>query len=389
MAAYRGFFMGLRRQTAVLLGAGHAHLYTIQRAALFRREGFELVVVAPGAFWYSGSATGMLGGIYPPEQDQVDVAELVRRGGGRFVQGTAARIEPGRKTVVLEGGETVPYDVLSVNVGSEVKPLAGSEGRAEVYAIKPLERLWELRRDLEARAGALSRVVVVGGGASGGEIALNVRALLDGLGKERSEVVVLAAGERLFEQFAPGVARKAARLLRERRVEVRLNARAERVEGREVVTGAGERVPFDFLVNAAGLQPPGLLRASGLPVDEQGALRVNASLQSVGDPAVYGGGDCVALEGRRLAKVGVYAVRESPVICGNLLASLRGKAGELRRFEPQKSFLLILNLGGRDGLAVWRRWSWHGRLAFRLKDGLDRRFLARSRRLVGMEAAGG
>src|SRR5947209_4469363 len=57
----------------VLLGAGHAHLDAIRHARSFTRRGFDLTVVAPGPFWYSGLATGMLGGEYAPEDDQIDV----------------------------------------------------------------------------------------------------------------------------------------------------------------------------------------------------------------------------------------------------------------------------------------------------------------------------
>jgi hypothetical protein len=46
----------------VLLGAGHAHLQALERAAAFAGRGHELVVVAPDRFWYAGLATGMLGG---------------------------------------------------------------------------------------------------------------------------------------------------------------------------------------------------------------------------------------------------------------------------------------------------------------------------------------
>ena len=373
------------RKTAVLLGAGHAHLYTIQRAAEFRRRGFALVLIAPGPFWYSGLATGMLGGTYPPEQDQIDVSALVRAGGGRFVPGQASRIDAARQVVTLEGGEEVAYDALSINVGSETAALPGTANDApNVYAIKPLEQLWRLRRDLEAAGRAPRRVVVVGGGASGGEVAMNVRAQLARLGATDSEVVLLAAGERLFGQFAPSVARQAARLLHARGVRVHLRAHVARVEGGAVVTHAGERFPYDFLVNATGLKPPGWLRASDLPTDEAGALRVNRFLQAVDHPAIFGGGDCVAFEERPLAKIGVYAVREAPCLFHNLLASLRGgKSASLRAFEPQRSFLLILNVGGGKGFAVWRRFCWHGRAAFWLKDFLDRRFLAASRRRVG------
>ena len=152
----------------------------------------------------------------------------------------------------------------------------------------------------------------------------------------------------------------------------------------EVRTEAGDRLPFDFLVNAAGLRPPALLRESGLATDDCGAMRVNRCLQAVDHPSIFGGGDCVSFEARPLAKIGVYAVRAAPVLCHNLLAFLRDAGtANLRPFRPQRSFLLILNAGGGEALAVWRRFYWHGRAAFRLKDFLDRRFLAASQRVVG------
>ena len=369
---------------AVLLGAGHAHLYTIQRAAVFRRQGYELVLIAPGPFWYSGLATGMLGGAYAPAQDQIDVAALVQAGGGRFVPGRAARIDPARRTLTLESGEEITYDVLSVNVGSEAVILPGAGGLPNVYGLKPLDELWRLRRDLEAVGTAARRVVIVGGGASGGEIAMNVRACLDRVGAKGSSITLLAAGERIFEQFAPAAASKAAWLLERRGVEICLRARVAGLQPGEVWTEAGDRLPFDFLVNAAGLRPPAFLRESGLATDDRGAVSVNRCLQVGEHPSIFGGGDCVAFEARPLARIGVYAVRAAPVLCHNLLAFLRdGRVAKLRPFRPQRSFLLILNAGGGEALAVWRRFYWHGRAAFRLKDFLDRRFLAASQRVVG------
>ena len=367
----------------MLLGAGHAHLYTIQRAAVFRRHGFDLVLVAPGPFWYSGLATGMLGGQYPPEQDQVDVTALVQAGGGRFVPDQASRIDPARRILTLAVGDEIPYDVLSVNVGSEVTELPGSGDAANVYPLKPLEQLWRLRHDLEATGSAPRRVVVVGGGASGGEVSMNLRACLDRIGATDSAVVLLAAGDRLFEQFTPMAALKATQILHGRRVEVRFQARVTRIESGEAITEKGDRLPFDFLVNAAGLKPPALLRESGLGTDPQGALLVNRYLQAVNIPSIFGGGDCVNFSERSLAKIGVYAVRESSVLFENLLCFLRdGEKAKLRVFKPQRSFLLILNVGDGTGLAIWRRFSWHGRAAIWLKDLLDRRFLGACRRVV-------
>lgn len=371
--------MTMPRKTAVLLGAGHAHLYSVRRAAAFRRQGIRLVLVAPGPFWYSGVATGVLGGFYLPEQDQIDVAALVSAAGGEFVQGRASRIDADSRKVLLEDGREISYDALSINVGSEAVALPGADAVAGVYPLKPLENLARLRSDLEGVGTSARRVVVVGGGASGGEIAMNLRALLDRLGAKRSTVMLLAAGDRLFEQFPQAPARKAARLLAARGIEVRLRTRVVLVEPGVVLTASGERFAFDFLVNAAGLQPPSLLRASGLDTDACGALRVDRCLRALRQPAIFGGGDCVAFKERPLAKIGVYAVREAPVLFRNLLNALRRDgAVSLRPYKPQRHFLQILNVGDGTALAVWRRFSWHGRAAFWLKDFLDRRFLAAS-----------
>src|SRR5262249_37073099 len=136
---------------AVLLGAGHAHLFTLKRTAAFVRRGFELVLVAPENFWYSGLATGVLAGNYPPELDQVDVGALVARGGGRFVRARATAIDAAARAVALDAGPPLSYDVLSCNLGSEVPLDAIPGAAAHGYAVKPVRRLWELRQALEAR----------------------------------------------------------------------------------------------------------------------------------------------------------------------------------------------------------------------------------------------
>jgi NADH dehydrogenase FAD-containing subunit len=362
---------------AVLLGAGHAHLFTLKRTAEFVGRGFELVLVAPEAFWYSGLATGVLAGLYPPELDQIDVGALVVRGGGRFLRARATAIDVAARAVALDTGESVTYDVLSCNLGSEVPTGAIPGAAAHGYAVKPVRNLWELRQALEARTGPAAppqvlRVVIVGGGATGCEIAASIQHLVAARGG-RAHITVLARGDRLLGDMPSGAAAKMARILGRRGVRLALRSPVVGVDGEAVTTADGQRVAYDFLVHATGLTPPALLRSTGLPTSADGALLVDASLRSVADPRVFGGGDCVALQGRELARVGVYAVREAPVLCHNLLATLQGRP--LRRFRPQRRFLLILNLGDGTGLLTWGPFSWHSRLAFWLKDRIDRAFL--------------
>jgi NADH dehydrogenase FAD-containing subunit len=369
---------------AVLLGAGHAHLHVLERAAAFAARGHELVAVAPDRFWYSGLATGVLGGEYPPELDQVDVSALAARGGGRFVRGRAVRVDPAARLVHLEDGPPLAYDALSLNLGSEAPAIPG-DAAPNVYAAKPVRRVWELRAELERRFRDAPRdavrVALAGGGVTAFELAANVSALAARRGG-RVEVTVLAAGTEVLQQLPPAAARRVVGALRGRGVALRTGARVARIEdGRRAALDGGGSVPFDLFVNATGLRPNRLVRDCGLPVDGAGALRVDAHLRSVADAAVHGGGDGVAFEGRDLPRVGVYAIRQAPVLRRNLLALLEGTAP--RRFTPQRRHLWIMNLGDGTGLAARGALWWHGRAAHWLKDRIDRRFVRGYQRAAG------
>jgi NADH dehydrogenase FAD-containing subunit len=359
----------------ILVGAGHAHLHALKAAAGFAERGHEFVAVAPGRFWYSGLATGMLGGLYPPELDQVDVGALAARGGGRLIEARVARIDTAARRVHLEGGAVLGYDALSLNLGS-APPAIPADSDEDVYAAKPIPRLHALRLELERRfrsgPGRAVRVAVAGGGVTACELAANVAALACRRGG-RVAVSILAAGEDVLGQVPAPARRRVLESLRRRGVAVVRNARVVRIAGGRAILESGGHAPFDLLVNATGLKPNPLVRGTGLPVDGAGALRVDAHLRSIADPAVHGGGDCVAVAGHALPRVGVYAVRQAPVLARNLLAALEGAPPA--RFVPQRRFLWIMNLGDGTGLAVRGGFWWQGRSAFRLKHAIDRRFL--------------
>ena len=355
----------------VFLGAGHAHLFSLRRLSQFAAAGYEAFVVAPGPFWYSGLATGVLSGRYPPERDVIDVAELVRNAGGRFIEDTVTSIDAARRTVHVAGGAAVPYNLLSLSLGSivpDIPSVTGGEAACgDVFAVKPISRLWDLRQRLCQHAGPPPRVVLAGGGITAAEVAANLVAL------GRPIALVIVAGGPMLAGQPRSIATQMQGLLTKRGAVIRGDARVAAVEGHAAVLEGGERVPFDVFVNATGLVPPPLLRRSGLPVDPAGGLMVDATLRCIDDPAVFGGGDCIAFGGRMLPRAGVFGVRQGPVLFHNLLAAMgRGTA---RPYRPQHRYLWIMNLGDGTGLASWGGLHWRGRLALRLKDAIDLRFL--------------
>lgn len=129
----------------------------------------------------------------------------------------------------------------------------------------------------------------------------------------------------------------------------------------------------DLIFLATGVQPSPLFSASDLPVGPDKGLLVNEYLQCPQHPEIFGGGDCIHYAPQPLEKVGVYAVRENPVLLHNVLASLQG--GNLRKFDPGGHFLAIFNLGGDYGALQKGPFYWSGKTSFIVKDFIDKRFM--------------
>jgi NADH dehydrogenase FAD-containing subunit len=362
----------------LLLGAGHAHLLVLRHAAAFRPGGHRLTVVAPGPFWYSGLATGMLNGERAPVEDQVDVAALAARAGATFVAGEATGLDRVARRVRLADGRSLPYDAVSLALGSRTAPLPGAADWPDrVFPVKPIAGLWALRQALERRftAGQLTgqpvRVAIAGAGVTGCELAASIVGLAARRGG-RAEITLLSGQGRPLRQLPEPAATRLLERLGRRGIAHR-PGRVTAVGADELETTHGP-LGYDILAVATGMRPEPLVGTLGLPLGPDGGLLVDGWLRSPADPRVYGAGDCIAFAGGTLPRAGVFAVRQAPVLRHNLLAAVGG--GRPRRFRPRRRFLWIMNLGDGTGLAAYGGLRWRGRAALRWKDWLDRRFLA-------------
>ena len=165
----------------------------------------------------------------------------------------------------------------------------------------------------------------------------------------------------------------ARRSLKRRGIKILEKHYVREVKSGRVMLESGESHQCDLVFLASGVRPSAIFNTSGLPTGPDGGLLVNQYLQSPAHPEIFGGGDCIYFQPQPLDKVGVYAVRENPVLYHNLLASLEGKP--LESFNPGGSYLLIFNLG--DGTGIFRKniLMFGGRPAFMIKDYIDRRFI--------------
>lgn len=358
----------------VFVGGGHAHLTALVNLNKFIQMGHRVTLISPSPYqYYSGMAPGMLSGTYRPQEVRFHIQKIAEDRGAEFIADAVTAIDPHQRLLSLKLGRKVFYDVVSFNTGSEVPAEKFFAAPGEnIFLVKPIINLLYARNFvINAPQGSLKRFLVAGGGPAGVELTANLWGLIRGKGIDGK--IALIAGKRLLSESPEDVRNRALKFLQDRQVEV-IEGNHIKAIGKDTLSlQDGNAVEFDAAFLAVGIRPSPIFRDSNLPTGEKGELLVNSFLQSTGFANIFGGGDCVALAGNPLAKVGVYAVRQNPILYRNLMAALEG--GPLQPFVPQKHFLAILNMGDRRGI-LWRKgWVWEGKLAFLLKDYIDRSFM--------------
>jgi NADH dehydrogenase FAD-containing subunit len=363
------------RKQLVLIGGGHAHMVTIAKLRSFVDKGYGVSVIQPSEYhYYSGMGPGMLGGTYRPDDIRFTTRKHVEERGGTFILGKAHKIDPHKQVVILEGTEEkIPYDVLSCNAGSYV-PREMVQGDApNVFTAKPIEELLVARQKIVDMAAAKKiTIAVVGSGPSSVEIAGNVHQLCRQQGTNMPRIQLFCGHH--FMAGKPSKVRRLVRVILERRgVQIIEAGYVQQIEKGGLFLENGQNYQADIIFPAVGVKPSPLFARSDLPVGPDGGLLVDAYLRASGYENIFGGGDCIHFEPQPLDKVGVYAVRQNSVLYGNLMASLDGKEPE--KFSPGGKYLLIYNLGDGEGVFSKSIVTFSGKLAFFIKDIIDRRFM--------------
>ncbi len=358
----------------VLVGGGHAHMVTLANLNKFVEKGFQVTVIGPSAYhYYSGMGPGMLGKTYNPDDIRFATRHVVEKQGGTFILDKAVRVDPEEKIVFLESGATVPYDIVSFNAGSQVPLSNVDEGVKNLYSVKPIEKLIEAQeRLIELIAQRKITISIVGGGPSSAEIAGNVWRLTDSCSKNKPQIRIFA-GKKFMSRFPQNIRRKVTASLTQRKIEILENGYVKKISDGQITLDSGLEYKTDFIFLALGVKPSPIFNQSGLPTGLDGGLLVNKYLQSTQYPEIFGGGDCICFQDLPLDKVGVYAVRQNPVLYHNLMAALQEE--ELMPFDPGGDYLLIFNLGDGTGVLRKNQLLFGGRLAFRIKDYIDRKFI--------------
>jgi selenide,water dikinase len=365
----------------VLVGGGHAHVQVIRALAEHPEPDIAVTLVTDRLLTpYSGMLPGHIAGFYSHSEMHIDLERLARASGVSLVPAAACGVDRSRRVVHTSNGQHIPYDLLSLNVG--ITPdLSGIEG-AERYgiAVKPistfLERLETLLADA-ARPDGPRRIVLVGGGAAGIELALALKARLRKLNPGGPPFwIAIAASNALVPTLNAGLRRKAHAALLRHGVTILDAFRVVQIKADGIRAADGRFVGADAVLVSTAAKAPGWLGETGLATTDGGFLSIAPTLASISDSRIFAVGDCATVVDSPMPKAGVFAVRQGAALTGNLRCALRGKP--LMPHRPDPDFLTILMSG--DGSAIAGRGSWlavEGPWVWRWKDWIDRRFMRR------------
>ncbi len=379
----------------VLLGVGHAHVGVLRMLGMKPMPGVRLTLITRQVHTpYSGMLPGVIAGLYDEEQAHIDTGPLTRFAQARLYHSEAIGLDLAARQVICRDRPPVPYDILSINIGStpSARQIPGVAEHA--IPVKPIDGFiarFEAARARVLEAQGQARIGVVGGGAGGVELLLSLHRRLTrdvaaaGFDPSALAFTLITASDELLPTFPARLRQRFAEILRASGISVVAGCRATEVRADAVVVEGNGPVALDEVFWTTRAAPATWLAETGLALDGEGFIRVGETLQSVSHPEVFAAGDIATIEGHAPPKSGVYAVRSGRPLAGNLRRLIEGRS--LVGYKPQREALYLISTGERHALGACNGFTMEGAWVWTLKDFIDRRFMARFNELPEMQAA--
>ncbi|WP_117210712.1 NAD(P)/FAD-dependent oxidoreductase [Allorhizocola rhizosphaerae] len=215
-----------------------------------------------------------------------------------LIAGRVAGIDPRARTATLDSGRSLPYDRLILATGARARTLPVPGARlSNVFTLRTVGDAESLRKRLEAG----TRVVVVGGGFIG----LEVASLAQELGCDTTVVEVLPHA--MARVVTPQTSDTLVEVHRSRGTRVLLGRRVAAFDGdhagrvRQVALDNGTRLEADVVVLGVGVVPNvELAYKANLPTSD--GFLVDQTLRT-SDPAIYAIGDCARFPSRHASSL--------------------------------------------------------------------------------------
>ena len=376
--------MGRTRPRVVVLGAGFGGLAA---ARAFRDVPVDVVLIDQHNYHlFQPLLYQVATALLDPSEIAYPVRAAVRRCRNvafRLARVTGIDLEARRLDTTAGDLE---YDHLVVSAGAVNNYFGVDSAEEHAHGLKSLGEALAVRNHLlscfeqaawtedAATRRRLHTVVLVGGGATGVELAGAVSELVHlvlrkdfrDLDLGEVEIVVVEAGDSVLTAFAPSLQRSAIRSLERKGVKLVFGGQVADIDENGVSLRDGRRIEAATVVWTAGVRgsPVGSWLAD---VDRQGRVSVGPTLQLPGHPEVFVIGDLARVldgRGRPLPQLAPVAMQQARHVAATIAGSLRGEAPRPFRYRDKGTMATIgrnagiaqigpIRLGGFIGWVTW------------------------------------
>lgn len=349
---------GVRQIVVVGGGAGGLEL-AVKLGRKFRRsEDADVVLIDrnPTHIWkplLHEVATGSMNS----HHDEASYRLLAKKHGFRFVLGSAEFIDLEQRLVQVsaivddEGTEILParhveFDKLAVGVGSLSNDYSITGVATYSRQLDSREQAERFHREFSRQLNLVNAnpdkasqfsVVIVGGGATGVELAADMHNVVqrlrdygfEHLTRDRLAVSIIEAAPVLLPRLPERIGVSVQRELERIGVRVRTSTRVSEVTKDSVKTSDGDVIPADLSVWAAGVRAPSWLADCHFPVDKLGRIEVNRDLSVKDVEGVYAIGDCCSCyddDGVEVPPRAQAAHQMAEIAAHNIRADVLGKS---------------------------------------------------------------
>ena len=281
-------------------------------------------------------------------------------------------VDSAKKTINTTVGE-IEYDYLVLAFGAKTNFFGNKDIEATTLPMKSVSEAMKLRntilRNLElalteedpARKQALMNIVVVGGGASGVEIAGAVAEMKKNiitrdypdLDSSQMHIYLVNAGDRLLAAMDPVSSKRAERDLKELHVHIRQPQFATEYKDGILKTSAGLEIPTQTVIWVSGICANTVEGFPAESIGHAGRFLTDRFCRVKGVKDVYAIGDVSLVEGDEEYPLGhpqlaLVAMQQAKTVAKNFKAMSKGK--ELKPFK-YKNLGVMATIGRNHAVA--------------------------------------
>lgn len=370
----------MEKPKVVILGAGFGGLTAARAAAKFAqvtlidRHNFQTFL----PLLYQVSTAGLAADhvAYP-------IRGALRKTNVDFRMGVPKQINASSNELILDSGDCISYDHLVIAMGSTTADFGIPGVTKFAFGMKTVGEALAIRsrvmRAYESMCNPGSaekfEIAIVGGGPTGVEMAGAFAELIRGPLKsdfaaaaQRIHVSIIEGGPRLVPSFSASLSARTQRDLEKLGVAVRTTTAVKEVNENSIQTSAGEFIPANITIWAAGVKGVNEMEELNLPV-LKGRIQVEETLQVTGYENIWAIGDIAGVigsDGNMLPMVAPVAMQQGRFFAKQVKARTAGLSLKAFKYTDKGSMATI----GRHkaivevkgiriaGPIAWLAWLW-------------------------------